>query len=573
MTPVKHSGDVPSRPSSANSFNSTTTGYTRESSYGGGYGRQSYDDGRSGGYGGQDYGRSSGGYGSQYGADGAQSYQRRDFNNVDSSLMAKNAGSLGLNPDGLPAIKKEFYKEHPEVAAMTAAQVDEFRKAANMVITGRNVPKPVANFTLAGFPEAVEKKLLAAGYAQPTPIQAQGWSMALSGQNMVGIAQTGSGKTLSFVLPALVHIKGQAPLARGDGPIALVLAPTRELAVQIQDVARVFGNSVRINSTCLYGGAPKSVQIRNIRQGCEIVVATPGRLLDLLNEHIFTLQRCSFLVLDEADRMLDMGFEPQIRQILNHIRTDRQVLMWSATWPKNVMRLAHDTLGRDFIQVKIGTSELHANKKIKQTVVICEHMDKKERLTKIISDIWGAIPEPADGSKKRMVRTIIFCNKKSTVDSIYRALYQEYWPVVSIHGDKAQHERDQAIRMLKSGEAAILVATDVAARGLDVKDVMAVINFDMCDIENYVHRIGRTARGAAAEGAAYSLFTSEDAKTADELIKLMQDAGQEVSPELAAMRRGRGGGGGGSRYGGYASYGRGRGPHGGPRSHVRFNPY
>jgi ATP-dependent RNA helicase DDX5/DBP2 len=454
---------------------------------------------------------------------------------------------------------------------MTSAQVEEFRKEANMVISGKDVPKPVTKFTQAGFMEAVEKKLLTSGYAQPTPIQAQGWSMALSGKNMVGIAQTGSGKTLSFILPALVHIKGQAPLSRGDGPIALVLAPTRELAVQIQDVARVFGNTVRVNSTCLYGGAPKSVQIRNVRQGCEIIIATPGRLLDLLNENVFTLERCSFLVLDEADRMLDMGFEPQIRQILNRIRTDRQVLMWSATWPKNVMRLAQDMLGRDFIQVKIGTSELQANKKIKQTIVMCEPMEKKEKLTKMMMDIWESIPEPTDGQKKQMVRTIIFCNKKSTVDSITRSLYQEYWPVVSIHGDKAQYERDQAIRMLKSGEASILVATDVAARGLDVKDVMMVINFDMCDIENYVHRIGRTARGLATEGTALSLFTSEDAKIADDLIKLMQDAGQEVPENLAAMRR-RGGG--GNRYGGYASYGRGRsGSHSGPRSHVRFNPY
>jgi ATP-dependent RNA helicase DDX5/DBP2 len=398
--------------------------------------------------------------------------------------------------------------------------------------------------------------------------------MALSGQNMVGIAQTGSGKTLSFVLPAIVHIMGQTALGRGDGPIALILAPTRELAVQIQEVTRQFGNAARINSTCLYGGAPKSQQIRNVRQGCEIIVATPGRLLDLINMDVFNLKRCSFLVLDEADRMLDMGFEPQIRQILNLIRTDRQVLMWSATWPKNVMKLAHDMLGRDFIQVKIGSADLHANKKIKQNVIICEPMDKKENLNKILQEIWDAIPTPEDGKRKQMTRTIIFCNKKSTVDSIYRALYSDNWPVVVIHGDKVQHERDQAIRMFKNGEISILVATDVAARGLDVKDVMAVINFDLPDdIENYVHRIGRTARGTSTEGTSYAFVTREDSKQVNDLVKILTGAGQEVPAELAQMGRFSKG----PSRSGYASYGRSRGGYqnnsGQQRQHIRFNPY
>lgn len=505
----------------------------------------------------------------------------RDFNRVDGRLMSANAGQLGLDPSSMDPIKKEFYTEHPEVSRMTPAEIEAFRKSAQMIISGKDVPKPILKFSQAGYPGAIEKKLLASGYDQPTPIQSQGWSMALSGKNMVGIAQTGSGKTLSFILPALVHIKGQKPISRGDGPIVLVLAPTRELAVQIQDVARVFGNVVSINSTCLYGGAPKGPQIRNVRNGCEIVVATPGRLLDLVNEGIFNLQRCSFVVLDEADRMLDMGFEPQVRQILNLIRTDRQVLMWSATWPKNVQRLAHDMLGTDFIQVKIGTAELHANKKIKQNVTVCSDLDKKDHLNRVLQEVWDSIPTPAMEGKshqKQMVRTIIFCNKKRTVDHISAALKRDYWPVVAIHGDKVQYERDQAIRMLKSGEAAILVATDVAARGLDVKDVMLVINFDMPnDIENYVHRIGRTARGAAEEGTSYAFVTAEDKQVIGDLVKIMRDAGQAVPSELEAMApirrsgpsRSFGGGYGGNnrRYGG-GGYGRGfdRGHHGNGRS-------
>lgn len=562
--------DLPSRPSSANSLNSNSSG--NHYSYGhNNYNNRdySYDNNHHRGNGGRfDTFRT--------GVTPMSSRPRTDFGNVSQDLMRKNAGQIGLDPTEMAPIKKEFYTEHPEVASMTVADVEAFRRTAQMSIVGKNVPKPVTSFKQAGFPEPIVKKLSTTGYSSPTPIQAQGWTMALSGQNMVGIAQTGSGKTLSFILPALVHIKGQAPLARGDGPIALVLAPTRELAVQIQEVARVYGNTIRINSTCLYGGAPKSGQIRNVRSGCEIIVATPGRLLDLVNENIFDLRRCSFLVLDEADRMLDMGFEPQIRQILTQIRIDRQVLMWSATWPKNVMRLAHDMLGRDFIQVTIGAAELNANKKIKQMITVCDPMEKKERLSEIMQKIWDSIP--GEESQKQMVRTIIFCNKKSTVDYITNGLLRDNWPAVAIHGDKLQHERDRAIRQLKSGEYSILVATDVAARGLDVKDVKAVINFDLPqDIENYVHRIGRTARGDALEGDSFTLVTSEDAKVVNDLIKIMSEAGQPIPDELAKMRRGGGGGRGPSRAG-YAAYGRGRSNNSNgygfkPKQHIRYSPY
>lgn len=502
--------DIPTRPSSATSFSS----------------HEDYSNGRN-----------HRGFANRF-----DNYQ----NNVDEKVLNTNAGLLGLDPSTLPPIRKNFYKEPVEVTSLTWGQVEAFRKEAQMVITGKDVPKPIMDFTQTTFPTAVERKLKAAGFTKPTPIQAQGWPMALSGKNMVGIAQTGSGKTLSFILPAIVHILGQEKVTSPAlaSPPVLILAPTRELACQIQEVARIYGNTARLNSTCVYGGAPKGPQIRNIRLGCDILVATPGRLIDFLTENdILNLNRCSFVVLDEADRMLDMGFEPQIRQILKLIRTDRQVLMWSATWPKNVQRLAYDILGRDYIQVRIGTAELYANNKISQKVVICGEFDKRDQLDRVLQGVWDAIPEPStkvEGQQqkveKKMMRTIIFCNKKSTVDHITHHLYQNYWPVVAIHGDKVQHERDQAIRSLKSGETAILVATDVAARGLDVKDVMLVINFDMpLDIESYVHRIGRTARGSADEGTSYAFVTGEDKPIVGDLVKILRDAGQEVSAELESM--------------------------------------
>jgi len=228
------------------------------------------------------------------------------------------------------------------------------------------------------------------GFKKPTPIQAQGWPMALSGKNMVGIAQTGSGKTLSYILPGLIHITAQPRLKKGEGPIVLVLAPTRELAVQIQEVADQYGRAASIKSICLYGGASKGHQIRGLEASPEIVVATPGRLIDLLKMGKVNMRRCSYVVLDEADRMLDMGFEPQLKEILPLVRPDRQMLMWSATWPREVQNLAFRHL-QEFIQVNIGSAELTTNKKIKQVIEFCSDFEKESKLANIMTKIWDSI--------------------------------------------------------------------------------------------------------------------------------------------------------------------------------------
>lgn len=217
-----------------------------------------------------------------------------------------------------------------------------------------------------------------AGYENPTAIQAQGWPIAMSGRDMVGIAQTGSGKTLAYTLPAIVHINNQPPINRGEGPIALILAPTRELAQQIQQVANDFGRSSYVRNTCIFGGAPKGPQARDLERGVEICIATPGRLIDFLEKGTTNLERCTYLVLDEADRMLDMGFEPQIRKILGQIRPDKQTLMWSATWPKEVKKLASDFMTNP-IQINIGSMSLSANHNILQIIDICQEHEKEQK--------------------------------------------------------------------------------------------------------------------------------------------------------------------------------------------------
>lgn len=260
-----------------------------------------------------------------------------------------------------------------------------------------------------------------------------------------------------------------------------------------------------------------------------------------------SLKRCSFVVLDEADRMLDMGFEPQLREILPLIRPDRQVLMWSATWPKEVQNLAYTYLGT-FIQVNIGSMELTTNKKIKQVFEFCENEQKETLLAGILEKLWNDSHE--DASKRFMPRCLVFTNTKRMADELVYKMKQDQWPAEAIHGDKSQMDRDRILDNFKNGRKPILVATDVAARGLDVKDVVAVINYDFpSNIEDYVHRIGRTARGKNTEGTSFAFFTYDNRGNARDLIELLKSADQEVPSQLISMVPSRSNNSNFSRYG------------------------
>jgi ATP-dependent RNA helicase DDX5/DBP2 len=319
----------------------------------------------------------------------------------------------------LPKFEKSFYKEHPNVSGRSDSEVAAFRREKQITIFGHDVPKPVTTFDEAGFPNYVINEVKAQGFANPTAIQSQGWPMALSGRDVVGIAETGSGKTLTYCLPAIVHINAQPLLAPGDGPIVLILAPTRELAVQIQQEISKFGRSSRIRNTCVYGGVPKGPQVRDLTRGVEVCIATPGRLIDMLEAGRTNLRRVTYLVLDEADRMLDMGFEPQIRKIIGQIRPDRQTCMWSATWPKEVRQLASD-YQTDFIQVNIGSMDLSANHRITQIVEVVSELEKRDRMIKHLEQMME--------DKKNKV--LIFTGTKRVADDITRFLRQDGWPAL-----------------------------------------------------------------------------------------------------------------------------------------------
>jgi len=507
----------------------------------GGYGSRR-DDRDGGGYGGgsnmSSYGLPSSFGGSRYGKDlgAGQKLKKPRWDKYD-----------------LEPIAKSFYKESPTVAARTPQEVAAVLAEWDATVNGRDVPKPVVDFTEAGLPPSFLQSIYAQNFVKPTAIQAVGWPSALSGRDMVGIAKTGSGKTLAFSLPGMIHLKHQPPLQRGDGPIVLVLTPTRELAQQILEVANTFGNHSGIRNVCVYGGAPKGPQLRDLERGAEFCIATPGRLLDFLEAGKTNLRRCSYLVLDEADRMLDMGFEPQIRKIIDQIRPDRQTLMFSATWPKEVRKLSEEFLS-DPCYVTVGSINATANHNILQITDVCAEHEKNWKLAQLMQEIM----------QEKENKTLIFTETKRRADDLMRQMRREGWKVAAIHGDKKQDEREYVLNQFKSSNINVLIATDVAARGIDVEDIKFVINFDYPNCaEDYIHRIGRTAR-AERTGTAYTFFTQSNAPKAKDLIEVLKEANQVVNPKLYEMvesakfmGRNKGRGGGGGRWGGSSGGGRG----------------
>lgn len=423
----------------------------------------------------------------------------------------------------LEPFQKNLLANGTLITSMTTHEMEIFYQKNEMNASGNNVPHPVKTFQEAGFPEYILTEFTKAGFKIPTPIQSQGWPMALTGRDVVGIAQTGSGKTIAFGLPALMHICAQPPLKNGEGPISLCIAPTRELAMQIEKDMIPYSSACGIKIACVYGGAPKREQIFKMRQGIEFLICTPGRLLDFLERGIINLYRVTYLVFDEADRMLDMGFEPQIRALVSQIRPDRQVLMWSATWPKEVQQLAEDFLPNDKLMIRIGLN-LNPCKNVTQIVKVVNGKYEKDEL------LVQALQEYNRG------KTIVFTGTKRMADQLSTDLNRQGFYSESIHGDKRQEERERVLANLKSGKINVMVATDVAARGIHVKDIICVFNFDFPqNCEDYIHRIGRTGR-AGAKGVAITMFDKNtDKKKANRLVNILKKASAEIPPELYSI--------------------------------------
>lgn len=377
---------------------------------------------------------------------------------------------------------------------------------------------------------------LTAGFTKPTPIQAHSWPVLAAGRDMIGIAETGSGKTLAFSLPLLSKILS-APEKEKREVKMLVVAPTRELAMQTFDViSKVLGDV----AICLYGGTSRQEQARQVnRQRPSVVIGTPGRLVDFLNDSVLKLSSLDYFVLDEADRMLDLGFEPEIRTIVAAIPEARQTVMFSATWPPSIQSMASKYL-RDPVKIHVRVNDPDApdNENDTSSSQQQKASTRVHQIVQVVKDPFARDPILLDLLKKyhssRKNRVLIFVLYKKEADRIEGLLKRNRWHCVSIHGDKPQRERTEALAAFKSGEVPLMIATDVAARGLDIPDVEFVINFTFpLTIEDYIHRIGRTGRGGSF-GTSHTLFTDADKPHSGELINVLKASSNtaEIPAEL-----------------------------------------
>jgi ATP-dependent RNA helicase RhlE len=361
------------------------------------------------------------------------------------------------------------------------------------------------SFTDLGISEALRHALQAEDYLTPTPIQAQAIPVLLAGKDILGIAQTGTGKTAAFLLPILQHLAASRVAPAPRGTRALVLAPTRELAAQIGERARAYGQRLGLRHAVVFGGVGIRPQIAALARGVDLLIATPGRLLDLIGQGRLQLGQVGHLVLDEADRMLDMGFIRDVRKIVALLPKQRQSLLFSATMPQEIARLAAELL-RAPVRVEVSPPTRTADH-IDQRVFMVEAAGKRAFLANLLAD-------PA------LARVMVFTRTKHGANRVAEQLARAGIAAEAIHGNKSQGARERALAQFRNGSARVLVATDIAARGIDVTDVTHVINYEIPNIpESYVHRIGRTAR-AGASGIAISLCDSSERAYLRDIEKL-----------------------------------------------------
>jgi ATP-dependent RNA helicase RhlE len=414
----------------------------------------------------------------------------------------------------------------------------------------------LTNFSDFNLNDAITRALAEEKYETPTPIQAQTVPLVMSGRDVVGIAQTGTGKTAAFALPILHRLAAQPRMAERKSCRILVLSPTRELSGQILDSFRTYGRHLRIRSALAIGGVSMGAQVRSLLNGVDVLVATPGRLLDLVKSNALRLDSVECFVLDEADRMLDMGFINDIRKIVTKLPKERQTLMFSATMPRAISELAAQML-RDPAKVAVTPIAATADR-VEQRVIRVDRAAKPAILIDLLRS------EPID-------RVLIFTRTKHGADKVARRLEQAGIAAEAIHGNKSQGQRERALSAFRDGKVKTLVATDIAARGIDVDGVSHVVNFDLPNVpESYVHRIGRTAR-AGAEGIAISLCDGEEMAFLRDIEKLIRISipvtdkrshTERSEPQAAKNGSGRSQGAGNRGAGNRGSGNRGSGHHG-----------
>ena len=444
-------------------------------------------------------------------------------------VKKKELASVDHDSIDYEPFRKVFYHPPAEIQDMSEELANQIRLEMDAItVRGKDCPKPLTKWSYCGLPASCLDVIKRLGYAGPTPIQSQAIPAIMSGRDIIGVAKTGSGKTMAFLLPMFRHIKDQRPVGASEGPVGIIMTPTRELAVQIYREMRPFIKALGLRAACVYGGAPISEQIAEMKKTADIVVATPGRLIDLLTANsgrVTNLRRVTYLVLDEADRMFDMGFEPQVMKIVNNIRPDRQTVLFSATFPKQMESLARKVLKNKPLEITVGGRSVVAAE-IEQIVEVRPENSKFHRLLEILGELYN---------REKDARTLIFVDRQEAADDLLKDLIRKGYVTMSLHGGKDQVDRDETISDFKAGNVPIVTATSVAARGLDVKQLKLVINYDVPNhMEDYVHRAGRTGR-AGQKGTCITFITPEQDRYARDIIAALKASGAHVPPELEAM--------------------------------------
>ncbi|KAH0526435.1 hypothetical protein TsFJ059_009755 [Trichoderma semiorbis] len=472
-----------------------------------------------------------------YFSDDDYAFDNEGDQEADAALLAiankrkkKDIPSVDYSKIDLQPIRKNFWVEPAELSSLSEADVTDLRLELDGIkVNGKDVPKPVQKWAQCGLTRQTLDVIGSLGFEKPTPIQMQALPALMSGRDVVGVAKTGSGKTMAFLLPMFRHIKDQEPLKDTDGPVGLIMTPTRELATQIHRDCKPFLKMMNLRAVCAYGGAPIRDQIAELKRGAEIIVCTPGRMIDLLAANqgrVTNLRRVTYVVLDEADRMFDMGFEPQVMKIFANMRPDRQTILFSATMPRLIDSLTKKVL-KSPIEITVGGRSVVA-KEIEQIVEIREEGSKFLRVLELLGELYD---------KDEDARSLIFVERQEKADDLLKELMQKGYPCMSIHGGKDQVDRDSTISDFKKGVVPILIATSVAARGLDVKQLKLVINYDAPNhLEDYVHRAGRTGR-AGNTGTAVTFVTPEQENCAPGIAKALEQSDQPVPERLNEMRK------------------------------------
>ncbi|XP_053683320.1 probable ATP-dependent RNA helicase DDX46 [Sabethes cyaneus] len=454
--------------------------------------------------------------------------EQEDIKDTAANLANKQKKELAkVDHSGINYLpfRKAFYVEVPEIAKMKQAEVDAYKtELEGISVKGKGCPKPIRTWAHCGVSKKEFDVLRKLGFDKPTPIQCQAIPAIMSGRDLIGIAKTGSGKTLAFILPMFRHILDQPPLEDGDGPIAIIMSPTRELCMQIGKDIRKFAKSLNLRPVCVYGGTGISEQIAELKRGAEIIVCTPGRMIDMLaanSGRVTNLRRITYVVLDEADRMFDMGFEPQVMRIIDNIRPDRQTVMFSATFPRQMEALARRILKKP-IEIQVGGRSVVC-KDVEQHVVVLEEDAKFFKLLELL------------GLYQELGSIIVFVDKQENADILLKDLMKASYPCMSLHGGIDQFDRDSTIIDFKQGRVKLLIATSVAARGLDVKQLILVVNYDCPNhYEDYVHRCGRTGR-AGNKGFAWTFLTNEQGRHSGDVIRALELSGETVPEDLRTL--------------------------------------